>query len=287
MFRRVRKAKIRSQYTLYRIAPWFRAHAGAEDDRGENAFSSPVSSSGSTFYQLPIVCGIADKLYFYTFCATSDDDVSSSATSAEPPPAGAAGGEARGEARGEPAAKDCFAAPAHRRCGGAACEAAGRLKVRPRVESGCPPMGCHMTRKSGGGLGKTCEPKVRQIQTNSPGVGHMDQSTVSCSTPDARGSRYLGRTAPWRVGIADVAGAYTSTPHTIGAAGWLFALRVVSRESLRQLLLQRWRSEISCASAIGVANTYLEAVEGTAASAIQLTRRTALYDLQSYRFTGY
>eukprot|EP00661_Eupelagonemidae_sp_cell13_P007768 gene7768-biopygen21078 len=61
----------------------------------------------------------------------------------------------------------------------------------------------------------------------------------------------------------------------------------VSRESLRQLLLRRWRSEIPCAIAVGVANTLLEAVEGTAANAVQLTRSTALHDLQAYRLTGY
>eukprot|EP00661_Eupelagonemidae_sp_cell13_P010382 gene10382-biopygen19805 len=47
------------------------------------------------------------------------------------------------------------------------------------------------------------------------------------------------------------------------------AQRVVSRESLRQLLLRRWRSEISCTIAIGVANTYLEAVKGTPPRQIQ------------------
>eukprot|EP00661_Eupelagonemidae_sp_cell13_P025315 gene25315-biopygen20968 len=65
------------------------------------------------------------------------------------------------------------------------------------------------------------------------------------------------------------------------------ARRCVSRESMRQFLLRRWRSELSCVIAIGVANTLLESIEGTATNFMQLVRPTALHDLQSYRFTGY
>ncbi len=64
--------------------------------------------------------------------------------------------------------------------------------------------------------------------------------------------------------------------------------RVVSRESLRQLLLRRWRAQISCTIAIGVSNTVLDAIEGTAAGRdVTAPRETRLYDLQAYRFTGY
>ncbi len=66
------------------------------------------------------------------------------------------------------------------------------------------------------------------------------------------------------------------------------ARRAVSRESLRQLLLRRWRAQISCTIANGVSNTVLEAIEGTAAGRdVTAPRETRLYDLQSYRFTGY
>jgi hypothetical protein len=66
------------------------------------------------------------------------------------------------------------------------------------------------------------------------------------------------------------------------------ARRAVSRDSLRQLLLRRWRATLSCTIAIGVSNTILDALEGSAASGkAELSRPTQLYDLQSYKFTGY
>ncbi len=66
------------------------------------------------------------------------------------------------------------------------------------------------------------------------------------------------------------------------------AQRMVSRESLRQLLLRRWRAQISCTIAVGVSNTVLDAIQGTAAGRdVTLPRETRLYDLQTYRFTGY
>jgi hypothetical protein len=43
------------------------------------------------------------------------------------------------------------------------------------------------------------------------------------------------------------------------------ARRAVSRESMRQLLLRRWRAQLSCTLAIGVSNTWLDALECTAA----------------------
>jgi hypothetical protein len=66
------------------------------------------------------------------------------------------------------------------------------------------------------------------------------------------------------------------------------AQRAVSRDSLRQLLLRRWRAQISCTIATGMSNTILDAIEGTAAGRdVTLPRETHLYDLQTYRFTGY
>ncbi len=66
------------------------------------------------------------------------------------------------------------------------------------------------------------------------------------------------------------------------------ARRAVSRESMRQLLLRRWRAQLSCTLAIGVSNTWLDALEGTAACGeVAAPRPTQFYDLQSYRFTGY
>ncbi len=66
------------------------------------------------------------------------------------------------------------------------------------------------------------------------------------------------------------------------------AQRAVSRESLRQLLLRRWRAQISCTIAIGVSNTVLDAIEGAIAGRdVTVPRETRLYDLQTYRFTGY
>eukprot|EP00661_Eupelagonemidae_sp_cell13_P009658 gene9658-biopygen1695 len=35
----------------------------------------------------------------------------------------------------------------------------------------------------------------------------------------------------------------------------------VSRESLRQILLRRWRAEVSCTIAVGIASTYLDTIE--------------------------
>ncbi len=66
------------------------------------------------------------------------------------------------------------------------------------------------------------------------------------------------------------------------------ARRAVSRDSLRQLLLRRWRAQLSCTLAIGVSNTLLDALQGTAACGdLVAPRPTQLYDLQSHRFTGY
>ncbi len=66
------------------------------------------------------------------------------------------------------------------------------------------------------------------------------------------------------------------------------ARQAVSRESLRQLLLRRWRAQLSCTIAIGVSNTWLDAIEGTAACGSTADPRpTMFHDLQSYRFTGY
>ena len=60
----------------------------------------------------------------------------------------------------------------------------------------------------------------------------------------------------------------------------------VSRESLRALLLQRWRAELSCTLAIGVSNTILEALEGTAVTQLPC-KPGAFFDLQNNTFTGY
>jgi hypothetical protein len=65
------------------------------------------------------------------------------------------------------------------------------------------------------------------------------------------------------------------------------ARQTVSRESLRQMLLRRWRTELSCTLAIGVSNTVLEALEGTAVQQLAPPRSGAFYDLQMNRFTGY
>jgi hypothetical protein len=64
------------------------------------------------------------------------------------------------------------------------------------------------------------------------------------------------------------------------------AQRVVSRESLRHVLLQRWRAELSVTLAIGVSNTLLETLEGTATTQLPC-KPGAFYDLQHNSFTGY
>ncbi len=66
------------------------------------------------------------------------------------------------------------------------------------------------------------------------------------------------------------------------------ARRAVSSASLRQTLLRRWRAQLSCTLAIGISNTLLDSLEGTAACGeMAAPRPTQFYDLQSYRFTGY
>ena len=65
------------------------------------------------------------------------------------------------------------------------------------------------------------------------------------------------------------------------------AQMAVSRDSLRELLLRRWRAELSCTLAIGVSNTLLETLEGAATTELHSSGREPIYSLQNCRFTGY
>ncbi len=62
--------------------------------------------------------------------------------------------------------------------------------------------------------------------------------------------------------------------------------RAVSVQSVQQLLLQRWRAEISCALVLGDAAVYLSATEGAREDSSMRGLQPAdldLYDLQNYR----